>query len=224
MADGKKIAFGCALGCAVVVLLMAAAAAACGVWVWREGAQMRDEAADPELRSARALEVLGVSQVPDGYHVMAAFAVPFVMQTAILSDVPPDAEGSVEGFNERGFVYFEMLGFGQDEQQLRDYFEGRTDDIGVLRDNGIQTDIDEVLERGVLELPGASAMYVTQRGRVRVNRFNDEGLSALALIDCPQDEKRRIAMWFGPEAEDIAGTPADPAALRAFLAQFGFCR
>lgn len=207
-----------------MIVLMAVAAGACGVWLWRQGADMRDEAADPERRSMRALEVLGISEVPKGYHVLAAFAVPFVMQTAILTDAAPDAEGNSEGFNERGFVYFEMLGIGQDEQELRDFFEGRTDDIGVLRDNGIQTDIDEVLERGVLELTGASAMYVTQRGRVRMNRFNDSGLSALALIDCPQDERRRVALWFGPEAEDLAGTPADPAALRDFLAQFAFCK
>lgn len=227
MADSRKIALGCAIGCGVLVVIMAVAASACGVWLWKQGQEIRADATDPERGAARALEILGVERLPDGYYVLTAFSVPFVMRTAVLTDRPPVAEvegaTSDRGFEERGFVYFEMVGFGQDEQELRDFFEGRTDDIGVLRDNGIQTDIEEVLGRGVLEIPGASVMYVLQRGDVRVQRHADRGLSALTLVDCPDDEKRRIGLWFGPDADDVAGTPADPEALRAFLAQFSFC-
>jgi hypothetical protein len=135
---------------------------------------------------------------------------------------------------------------GQDEQQLRDFFEGRTDDYGVLEDNGMNMDIDEILGRGVFDLADGQAMYVTQRGSVAVEGGRGEGLTGMALIDCPQDERRRIALWFGPDTteevpdddaatarstpsapaavpEALSGSPADPDALRTFLANFRFC-
>ena len=230
MADGRKIAMGCAAGCAVIAGLMAVSAGACGVWVWREGQRMQEEMTDPAARGDKVLEVLGTDRVPDGYFPLAAFSVPFVARMAMLTDRSPDADGEVEGFDERGFVYFETIGVGQDEQQLHDFFEGRTDDYSVLEDNGLNFDIEEALGRGVFDLDPAQVMYVTQRGSIAVQGNQGDGLTGVALIDCPEDERRRVAVWFGPdveaqegETEDLAGTPADPAALRAFLANFSFC-
>lgn len=255
MADARKIGLGIAAGCAVIVGLMAVSAGACGVWLWREGQRMQAEMRDPATRGNKVLEVLGTDRIPDGYHPVAAFSVPFVMEMAVLSDREPDADGNVEGFDERGFIYVQMLGIGQDEQQLRDFFEGRTDDYGVLEDNGMNLDIEEILDRGVFELEGedARAMYVTQRGSIAVEGGRGRGLTGMALIDCPDDERRRVALWFGPDparaaaggaetaagaesadsdaAADsspageisLAGTPADPDALRAFLANFRYC-
>jgi len=230
MAEGRKIAMGCAAGCAVIAGLMALGAGACGVWVWQEGKRVQAEMTDPEIRRDKVLEVLGTDRVPDGYFPLAAFSVPFVTRMAMLTDRAPDAAGEVEGFDERGFIYFELIGIGQDEQELRDFFEGRTDDYGVLEDNGMNLDVEEVLERGVFDLDPARVMYMTQRGSIAVQGDERDGLTGLALIDCPEDERRRVGVWFGPDAAadesgspDLSGTPADPDALRAFLANFSFC-
>jgi hypothetical protein len=250
MADARKIGMGIAAGCAVIIGLMAVSAGACGVWLWREGRRMQAEMRDPVARQDKVLEVLGTDRIPDGYYPTAAFSVPFVMEMAVLSDREPDEEGEVEGFDERGFIYVQMLGVGQNEQELRDFFEGRTDDYGVLEDNGMNLDIDEILGRGVFDLAGedARAMYVTQRGSLAVGGSRGSGLTGMALIDCPQDERRRVALWFGPDPADdsepaaaaepeapaaaegdkgaeasLAGTPADPETLRAFLSNFRFC-
>lgn len=244
MADGRKIGLGIAAGCAVIVGLLAVSAGACGVWLWREGQRIQAEMSDPEVRQDKVLEVLRTDAIPEGYYPMAAMSVPFVMEMAVLSDREPDAEGEAEGFDERGFIYVQMLGVGQDEQQLRDFFEGRTDDEGVLADNGINIDIDEILDRGVFDLEDARVMYVAQRGSVAVRGNRGRGLTGLALIDCPDDERRRVALWFGPDPDaagseagedgqsaeagapaqaSLVGTPADPEALRAFLANFRYC-
>lgn len=247
MADARKIGLGIAAGCAVIVGLMAISAGACGVWLWREGQRIQSEMTDPGVRRDKVLEVLRTDRIPDGYYPMAAMSVPFVMEMAMLTDRAPDAQGEVEGFDERGFIYVQMLGVGQDEQQLRDFFEGRTDDEGVLADNGMNIDVEEILDRGVFDLEEARVMFVTQRGSVAVQGNRGAGLTGLALIDCPDDERRRVALWFGPDpaAADAAadpegeageeaqagsalvrqleGTPADPEALREFLANFRYC-
>jgi hypothetical protein len=181
---------------------------------------------DPVARSSKVLSVLGADSVPEGYYPAVAFSIPFVMDVAMLTDVEPEGEGTPDGFNVRGFIYTKMLGFGQDEQELRDFFEGRTDDYDVLEDNGINMDIEEALGRGVFDLDEARVMYVAQRGEVDVQDQRAQGLTSLGLIDCPEDERRRIAIWFGPdiEGDDFTGTAADPEAFQAFLSHFTFCR
>jgi hypothetical protein len=164
---------------------------------------------------------------------MMAFSIPFVMETAMLTDVPADAEGGEPEFGDRGFLYVKMLRMGQDEQELRDYFEGRTDDASVLSDNGINVDVDEVIGRGQLQLDEVELMYVVQRGDVSMGSRGGrgQGLASMTLIECPADSRLRVGIWFVPDPDpeaaadevDLAGTPGDPAALSAFYSHFRLC-
>ncbi len=162
---------------------------------------------------------------------MMALTVPFVMEIAMLSDQPPNSEGVVTSFDERGLIYIETIGIGQDEDELRDYFEGRTLDPDVLRENNINIDIDEIINRGVIPRDDGDLLYVTQRGSVSTRGYSGKGITALVLVDCPQDSRSRMAIWFAPDPSpdspvdelELAGTPADEAELGRFMQQFRFC-
>lgn len=233
MADRNSVLIGIGIGCIAVILGLMAMAGACSFWVYRQAEQIQRDVEDPGARRSRVLEILGTDSLPEGYHPVAAFSVPFLLRTAVLGDreVPEGEEQRGQPFDERGFIFVETLGVGQDEQQLRDYFEGRTDDPSVLEENGFNMDVDEVLSRGTLPPDGdVRFLYMAQRAAVALQGFRGRGLSALVLVDCPDDERRRMGIWFGPDPEsgddgaaDLAGTPADPEAISGFLANFSFC-
>jgi len=234
VADSKTVFAYIGIGCIVIVGLMAIAAGACGVWVYSETQRFEAEASDPEARGARVLSVLGADSLPDGYYPMVAFSIPFVMETALLTDEVPTEEAEEANFGERGFIYLKMLRFGQDEQELRDYFEGRTDNADVLSDNGININVDEVIRRGTMQQAGAELMYVVQRGRVsmgRRGRDRGDGLASMSLIECPDDSRLRIGIWFAPDPDpeadaetlDLSGTPGDAAAMAEFYGHFSLC-
>ena len=50
-------------------------------------------------------------------------------------------------------------------------------------------------------------------------------------VDCPHDDRLRLGFWFNPDPApgtppedlDLAGTGADPAAIRGFLSHFHLC-
>lgn len=237
MAERNSVLLGIGIGCLAVVLGIMGMAGACSFWAYRQVQQLERDMEDPQARADRVLEILGAESLPEGYYPVTAFSVPFVLRTAILSDRPP-ADGEESGspaFGERGFVFVETLGVGQDEAELRDYFEGRTDDPAVLEDNGFNLDVDEILSRGTLPPDGDIRFYyMAQRGSLAVEGYRGSGLTAMVLVDCPDDERRRIALWFGPDPDgagpddassaDLTGTPGDPEAVAAFLGQFSFCR
>jgi len=232
MAEKKSPWLYIGIGCAAVLVLGGILVAAGIFWLARTAKQMEAELKDPVARADKVKEVLGADELPDGYHAMFAFSIPFVLKTAILSDEEPGADGVVSGFGERGLIYVQLLNLGQDEQELRDYFEGKTSDVRVLRKNGINVDMDEIIQRGSVPLEDSTLMYVAQRGSVSTQGYSGKGITSVILIDCPDDEKRRMAIWFGPDPDpgssgdelQLAGTPADETAMAEFLGGFHFCR
>ena len=125
MPDSKTVFAYIGIGCVVIIGLMAIAMGACGVWVYSEAQRFEEEMTDPAARGNRVMDVLGADSLPDGYYPMMAFSIPFVMDTAMLTDIEPQpGEESEPNFGERGFVYVKILRMGQDEQELRDYFGG----------------------------------------------------------------------------------------------------
>jgi hypothetical protein len=219
------------IGCLVLAVFGLLLGIAGGVWVYKSAKRVGDEMRDPDARTQKVKEVLGVDELPEGYHAMVAFSIPFVLDIAILSDREPGSDGMIRDFGERGFIYIQFIRAGQDEQDLRDYFEGRTSDPRVLRDNNINIDVDEIIARGVIALDDASLMYVAQRGSVQAQGFKGEGITSLTLIDCPEDKRLRMGVWFTPDPApeaavgemDLTGTPADEAALAAFMGRFRYC-
>ena len=110
-------------------------------------------------------------------------------------------------------------------------FEGKSDDPGILQRNHINIHARAVVRRGVIEQSGHSLLYLTQRGEVGLSEHHGERLHSLILVDCPEDRRLRIGIWFGPDpatatdhaSVDYTGTPADPAAIKAFMSHFRLC-
>jgi hypothetical protein len=216
----------------VVAGLAVSGAVTLGVFGYRWVQRTEQELKDPDTRLARVRQVLGCKSLPEGYHPVVGLSLPLLSEIAVLSDRPlPEGEERGEPFGERGFIYVKVLAPGQDEQELRDYFEGKTADAGVLRRNGIELRTREPLGRGVIEHSGQSLLYQAQRGDVDFSAHGARGVTSLILVDCPLDRKLRFGIWFGPDpaaggdagADALAGTPADPAAIRAFMGHFRLC-
>jgi hypothetical protein len=222
------------IGCGVLLVLGVVALAAIGYGAFRWGKQVEKDIKDPATRTAKVKAVLGADTLPDGYHAVMGMSIPLVMEMAILTDREPDADGRVRGHNERGFMYFRFLSGGSNEKELRDYFEGKTNDDSVLRRNHVNIRVggQQVIRRGVVETNGYPVMYLAQRGDMQMNEARSEGVHSLLLVDCPQDARMRMGIWFGPDPDPQApvatanfeGTPADEKALRAFLGHFHLCR
>lgn len=232
-----------ACGCIALTFVTALVIVGGFLFVGREVQELADDMEDPDRRRDRALEVLGADALPEGYYAMGGFAIPFVFEIARLTDRPPaaDRESEERGFDERGFIYIGMLAMGRQQDELRDFFEGRTDDPEILRDNNIHIRQGERVANGELERDDAEILWRAARGRVSAfGADSDDGLTNLILIDCPHDRRMRLGIWFGPaprsgtgaEAEsgedaggdlDLAGTVADPEEVATFMAHFRPC-
>jgi hypothetical protein len=222
------------IGCAALLAMGIVASIVVGVAGYKWAKRIEAEVKDPHTRTARVKEVLGAERLPAGYHAMIGLSIPFFMDMAILSDREPDEKGEIHGFGERGFMFFQMLNPRHDEQEARDYFEGKTDDPAVLARSGINLRIraKQLLGRGVVDTRGYPVMYVAQRGRLDADHGRAEGISALMLVDCAHDQRMRIAVWFEPDPDPkatagspgLAGSPADEGALRSFMDHFDLCR
>lgn len=228
----SKLVAGLGVGCLVAVALVLVGMGACGVWLYQRGQQFERAMEDPRARTEAVLDVLGADSLPDGYHAAVAFSVPFALRTAILSSRPLEAGEAEPDLGGRGFIYVDTLGWGMDEAALRDFFEGRTDDPSVLEDSGIDLEIEEIIDRGIIRGAAADLWYLAQRGGLEMDDYSGGGIVAAIFVDCPGDQRRRFGLWFVPdpapeapvERLDLAGTPADPVAIEAFMGSFSLCR
>ena len=221
------------IGCAAIVVIGLGAITTVGFLGYRWAKKMEAEIKDPTTRAAKVQQVLGAERLPDGYHPMVSVSFPFVMDMAILSDRPPDTKGQPGKIEQRAFMYFQMLNPQFSEQDMRPYFEGKTNDPSALERSGIKLRIrsDEVLRRGVFPSKGYEVMYLAQRGEVAVSEAESEGINTLMLVDCPQDTRMRMAIWVAPDPDPeakadspaLVGTPADEGAVRAFMEHFSLC-
>ena len=216
-------------GCIGLVVICVVGFVAVGFMGYRWANKVGEEMRDPIARAEKVRKILGAENIPDGYHAVVGFTVPFLMEIAVLSDIDPGPDMNSQGFDQRGFIYFKMLSFGEQDQELRDYFDGKTDDVSVLRDNNINLNVEEILKRGVIEEDARTIRYIVQRGSLGMHGTQVDGLTSLMMVECPTDKKSRMAIWFeadpDPEGSDnLTGTPGDEAVMAAFMGQFRLCR
>jgi hypothetical protein len=218
-----------AAGCGGALLLALLGLVGVGVLGYRKAKQIEAELKDPVARTAHVREVLG-GEIPPGYYAVLSVSVPFVMDMALLGDHPPDPKGGRQHL-EKGFVYVKSLAMGQQQDELKRYFEGKTDDAEVLRKANIHVDVDATIKRGTIDIPGQTTMYLAQRGGLAMHETSTHGLTTLVLIDCPQDSRQRLGIWFAPdpspgepvEKVDWTGSIADEAVVRDFIGHFRLC-
>lgn len=223
-----------AAGCGAAVVLLLVAGGAFLFFGARMARQLERDMEDPGARAEKAREVLGSEALPPGYYPVMALSVPLVMEMAILSDVePPPGRHQDFRFDDRGFLYVEMLSTGGQRREVEDFFAGEIDQAEFLRRSSVSLHRGEVLQRGSVMVGELEIPYVAQRGSLSLGRGGDhrDSLTTTVLVECPGSSRLRLGMWFGndpaPEVPgqelDLAGTTADPAALVDFLGHFRLC-
>ncbi len=235
MSEGKGFPawawVGC--GCLGAIAAIMIFAVALGFWAVQRARQFGEEIADPEERAKKVVAVLRATELPEGYHPVVAFSVPFLLDVAVLSDLAPDASGSPPEFGKHGFVYLSYPAFGQEPREIRDFFEGRRGDFEELGRHRIDLDLRERIANGKLSREDGDVLWVSHRGTIATDEAGKsrEGLLTLLLLDCG-DSRNRFGIWLGPDpnpeaaAADLArtGTVADPDAIERFLSPIHPCR
>ncbi len=227
-----------AAGCGGALFLIVGCVVSLGYFGVRQVRQFEERMSDPEKRLEAALDVLNAEELPAGYYPLMSFSVPFVMDSVILTDREVAGgfdDRSPEALGERGFLYFKMLRFDRTEQrELRDFFEGRSDDPSVLRRSHINVDLKprDRVANGELPNGDGQVLWVSHRADSFSHRTaNEDALATMMLVECPGDQRTRFGILYGPDPApevavgeaDWSGTAADPGEVAAFASHFDFC-
>jgi hypothetical protein len=222
------------VGCLLSIFAVVAVVVAIGAWGFSQVRELQRTMEDPGARTELAAEMLATDEIPEGYNAVVALSIPFLMETVVLSDKEPDENGRIVGFGERGFIFFKALSIGEQEQELRDFFEGRTEDSELLEQTtSVRVNAEEFVGRGVIEEDERTLRWVSYRGEISSpgsNQFG-EGLTSMVMFECPGKDRVRMGIWFGPdpdpetpaESASLAGSVADEAEIQRFMRPFDVC-
>jgi hypothetical protein len=192
-----------------------------------------DTLRDPESRNARAREILGAEELPEGYTAQLYFRIPKLLEIVVLTDGEPAVWQEGDNFDEDDLTE-EQLGenfflylSAWDRDDDMDPFSPDTDDR-VKVDSGFHVRSEEILGEGDLTAAGGRVSYTNHRGELINQEKNQSraGVFSQLEIHCESDDPRsRFALWFrhGENITDLAGTPADRQALASFLQSFDVC-
>ncbi|NJL26500.1 MAG: hypothetical protein HC897_00820 [Thermoanaerobaculia bacterium] len=234
---GSSTCLSWGIGCLVVGLIgigILIALGAVGVGKLRQYAQNME---DPAIRTQRASELLGASTLPEGYKVVVYLDVPMLAELVILSTSEKRTETAsgepVLLANQRMFHFFSLRAGSDKREELRRYIEGEVESASFFENFKLHTRSEQLLGRGAFELPGQQLSWAAHRGTITTeSRRELKGLYTLISTECRDDPSRaRLGVWFErfsdavppPAGLDVAGTPADPAAIEAFMAHFAPC-
>ena len=226
------------LGCTCAVLVAIGMIAVVGLtwFTYSKGKEFAEGMKDPATREAKTREVLGYESLPEGWQPLGSVSIPYVMDMAMLTD-EPDGPGGEPGAP--GFIYIAARNWGNDEEELRRYLRGETDRTEVLERSPMGLDQEEEIARGEVEVGGVPVLYRAGRGDLTSEGERRSGIVTVMLFDCPAPDngRMRMSIWMAadPAAEtaarpapegaapNLVGTPADPEAIRTFLAHFEPC-
>lgn len=228
------IGLGCG-GCLLLVVLTIGAVVGAG-WLGVNRFQgYVEDMEDPERRSQRVAEKLGAESLPEGYHGLFFFSIPFVLEIVAATDDEQlatrggDFEASeIRGDNRFVFIRFRFEPDGDVRAELGGVSYDSKDGSTHIQTDELDLESEETLGEGEFELGEQLLRYRAHRGTLE----GDPGIYASVAIDCPGEKNRRAALWFsslseaqlaGEEPVEIDGTPADRQALEAFFGHFDVC-
>ena len=213
---------GCVGATATRVLIVAGL----GFWGAQKARELGETMSDPEARTEKALEILGAEALPDGYFTVAAFSVPFVFDFAVLSDQPPSDDGRPGEYTRTGFIFISFPAFGDGDEELYDFFEGRTENVDSLKRERFNVDLRERVARGRLDRADDEVLWVSHRGTIDTEEMDNahDGLVTMMLLEC-DDDRRRVGIWFGPDPSpespadsiDLTSTVGDDSEIESFM-------
>ncbi|HEV7516469.1 MAG TPA: hypothetical protein VGR07_09235 [Thermoanaerobaculia bacterium] len=227
-------------GCGLLVALILVSVVALTFISYRKLKEAEQSFKDPVKREARTRQILHYEQLPAGYYPMGALSFPFVMDMAILSDQEPPPGVDQKhggGFKDHGFIYMVLRDWMGKRDELQAYMEGTGKRPDWMKKSDVDLDAQEVIGRGTVKIDGRTALYVASRGEVQSrNHRRSKGLVTLLSIDCPDDKRLRLGIWFGPDPDagkpighladraDLTGTNADPKEIQEFASHFHLCQ
>jgi hypothetical protein len=210
--------FGCGCGCFVLIVLISLAVLM--VWATRRMANFASDMADPEKMRERVYEVLDSSEIPDGYYPLVGLKIPLVLQFAVISDAPHDAD---EGERTSMFLYLDGASW-----MKSGFSETWYDDVAQSTSGNLDVDVGAPLSSGDLTVGDLDVQYTSHRGSVRIEDNRLSGIVTAMVFECPQDSRARFGLWLVPEREAEAGgdpsaLPHDAATIERFLGTMSLC-
>ena len=232
---GTPIWVTCGCGCLGLAALAVGGMVAAGFFGASAFKGYVEDMKDPIARSAKASEILGAEQLPEGYVAQLYFQIPWLLDVVVLSDGEPmevvddEFELETETLGEHTFVYFFLRQRGIDHDELERMLRGDSHGEGNRVNMDFEFDSDRELARGSFEVGDQKLSYVSHRGELELDDGDIEGVYSQVLIECPNDDLTRVAVWFQRDDDGEASgaaeddSPTDEAALRRFMVHFDVC-
>lgn len=227
-------------GCLLFPTLIALVLAGLGVFAFNFGKDTLERMADPEKRTAAAIEKLGAAALPAGWHVRSYLAMPFGFAMTILGDGTPLPPPKGESFEEKmaGIGGFDLSNMGDNrkmfvyitlakdaEETMEDLLSGRQRGrSGTQLDLGIRFEMERELSRGDLAVKGHRVAFVGKAGQLETRDAKYQVIYTELSFDCP-DKARRLGLLYDvqPAEGEAAGSVADATVLQSFLDHFAVC-